>query len=359
MKIKAQIYVAALTAGLLVTACESNEETESKTTNNQNAVQVTLATPQRSAAALTQVSGALEPAHNAVLSTRMMGYVESIPAPVGTTVQKGQLLLNINAGELQAQLEQANAQIKSAKTAFNNAEKDFTRYKKLLANQSVTQREYEQVKQGYEARQAQLTQAKEQRKQVLAQLAYANIKAPFAGKVTQVMVEEGDMANPGQPLLAIEGSGNWEVVSRVSEQKVARLQPGAEVEVSIPALQQMFPATITSVSSSSRHSGGQYEVRAGLSPNEGSGLYSGMFARLQFADSTAPTSYYIARDALIRKGDLTGVYTVSQRGTAILHWLKLGQIKGDRVEVLTGLSPNEKYVKSYQGKMYNGAPIAQ
>lgn len=359
MKISAPIYLKALATALVLTACGSEEKNNDKAATSSEAVQVTLATAQPAPAAITEVSGALEPAQNAVLSTRLMGYVESVPAPVGTAVQKGDLLVNISASELQAQLQQARAQIESAETAFKNAEKDYKRYQELLKSKSVTQREYEQVQQAYEARRAQLTGAREQRKQVLGQLAYAQIKAPFAGTVTQVMVEAGDMANPGMPLLALEGTGNWEVVSRVSEGKVALLKQGDEVQVNIPALQQMYAATITSVSSSSRHSGGQYEVRASLSLKEADGLYSGMFARLQFADSTATTSYYIDRDALINKGDLTGIYTVSESGTAILHWLKIGETQGNKVEVLTGLSPNEKYVKSYRGKIYNGAPIAQ
>ena len=66
----------------------------------------------------------------------------------------------------------------------------------------------------------------------------------------------------------------------------------------------------------------------------------------------------VPKEALVTKGQLSGVYTVSESNTALLRWLRLGKTYGDRVEVLSGLSADESYIVSAEGKLYNGAPVS-
>jgi multidrug efflux pump subunit AcrA (membrane-fusion protein) len=66
----------------------------------------------------------------------------------------------------------------------------------------------------------------------------------------------------------------------------------------------------------------------------------------------------IPSEAIINRGQLTGVYTVSQSNTALLRWLRLGRTYGDQVEVLSGLNADESYIFSAEGKLYNGVKIS-
>ena len=65
----------------------------------------------------------------------------------------------------------------------------------------------------------------------------------------------------------------------------------------------------------------------------------------------------VSTGALVHKGQLTGVYTVSQNNTALLRWLRLGRNIGENTEVLSGLNKDESYIISSEGKLYNGVPI--
>ena len=67
----------------------------------------------------------------------------------------------------------------------------------------------------------------------------------------------------------------------------------------------------------------------------------------------------IPKSALVEKGQLTGVYTISSNNTAVLRWVKIGKDFGDQVEVLSGLTAKEPYIVSAQGKLYNGAKVKQ
>lgn len=84
-----------------------------------------------------------------------------------------------------------------------------------------------------------------------------------------------------------------------------------------------------------------------------------MFATVQFPteNTTEMKALLIPTSALVNKGELSGVYTVSQSNTAVLRWLRLGRTYGDKVEVLSGLNADESYIKSAEGKLFNGAKV--
>ena len=88
-----------------------------------------------------------------------------------------------------------------------------------------------------------------------------------------------------------------------------------------------------------------------------------MFVNVQFpvenlANTTANDMLLIPETALVKQGQLTGVYTIGTENIAILRWLRIGKTFGHQVEVLSGLSANEKYIVSAEGKLFNGAKVS-
>ena len=85
-----------------------------------------------------------------------------------------------------------------------------------------------------------------------------------------------------------------------------------------------------------------------------------MFTTVQFPVDKKVKSemVLIPTEALVKNGQLSGVYTVSQSNTALLRWLRLGRVYGNKVEVLSGLSALESYIISAEGKLFNGAKIS-
>jgi multidrug efflux pump subunit AcrA (membrane-fusion protein) len=66
----------------------------------------------------------------------------------------------------------------------------------------------------------------------------------------------------------------------------------------------------------------------------------------------------VPESALVKQGQLTGIYTIANGKTAILRWVRTGKTYGNQVEVLSGLSSDEQYVVSSEGKLYNGAKVS-
>ncbi|WP_435800828.1 efflux RND transporter periplasmic adaptor subunit [Polaribacter sp.] len=355
---KKYIFLLTLTTvSLLMTSCKSENKEISKDTTPAISVKVTKVSLSSSRQFLA-VSGKIQAASSADVSTRMMGYVTKVHVNVGDKVQKGQLLVSIDNDVLQAKKAQVTAEITKAKTAFNNADKNYNRFKNLFESASITQKEMDDMTANYKIAKAGLEGATQMKNEVNAQFAYANIKAPFSGVITSKNIENGDMANPGMPLISIEVPNDFEVVAMVPETEISQIKKGKSVAVLVKSIDKTLKGTVSAVSTSAKNTGGQYLVKIVLEKTDVS-ILSGMFSTVQFPVETkgAAALVLIPEDAIITKGQLSGIYTVSQSNTAILRWLRLGRTYGNKVEVLSGLNADESYIFSAEGKLYNGVKI--
>ena len=306
-------------------------------------------------------SGKIEAENSANLSTRMMGYVTKIHVQVGQQVGVGQLLVSINNTDLQAKKAQVEASILQATAGYNNAKKDYDRFVNLFKQQSASQKELDDMTARYEMAKAGLEGAKQMRNEVMAQFSYSNITAPFSGVVTNTFVKEGDMANPGMPLVSIEGASRLQVTAMVSENDITVIKKGMPVVVLVKTSNVKLMGKVNEVSVSATNTGGQYLVKINLDKTDSSVL-SGMFVNVQFPiehqkQVTPNATILVPESALVHQGQLTGIYTIGNGNIAILRWLRIGKNFGTQVEVLSGLAANEQYIVSTEGKLYNGANI--
>ncbi|MFC5194887.1 efflux RND transporter periplasmic adaptor subunit [Bizionia hallyeonensis] len=356
---KKYVYLFTLTAvSVFLTSCGSEDKKE--VADNTPAIAVkTSQVEANSNSPFLSVSGKIQAANSAELSTRMMGYVNKVYVNVGDKVSKGQLLVSINNADLQAKKAQVNAGISEATAAFNNAQKDYNRFKSLLDDNSASQKEMDDVTANYEMAKARLESANQMKNEISAQFAYSNITAPFSGTVTSKNVEAGNMASPGVPLISIETPGNFEVMAMVPETEISEIKNGSSVDVLVKSINQTLKGKVIEVSTSAKNTGGQYLVKIDLEKTDAN-ILSGMFTTVQFpvARKAKTSMVLIPKEALITNGQLSGIYTVSQSNTAILRWLRLGRTYGDQIEVLSGLNANEAYIVSAEGKLFNGAKIS-
>ena len=308
-------------------------------------------------------SGKIESENSANLSTRMMGYVTKVNVKVGQNVTAGQLLVSINNTDLQAKKAQVDASITQATAGFNNAKKDYDRFVNLFAQQSASQKELDDMTARYEMAKAGLEAAKQMRNEVMAQFSYSNITAPFSGTVTNTFIKEGDMANPGMPLVSIEGVSKMQVTAMVSESDISNVKNGMPVKINVKSINKEVAGKVSEVSLSAKNTGGQYLVKITLDKTDKQ-ILSGMFVNVQFpvdkkenATIVKSAVVMIPVSALVKQGQLTGIYTVNNN-VAILRWIRTGKSFGDQVEVLSGLSTDENYIVSAEGKLYNGVKVS-
>jgi RND family efflux transporter MFP subunit len=346
-------------AALLLVSCGGGEPTK------RRAVQDTLEVETQSVG-LSRVAGRREfpgrvaAATQTQLSTRVMGTIERIRVEVGERVQKGQPLIEVRSQDIQAQVQQAEARIAEARAALQQAESDYQRIQNLYDKESATERELEQARAQYEMMQARLRAAEEARRQARESLNYARIAAPYSGRIIKKFMQEGQLASPGQPILALESGGKYEVVAQVSEEDINQFRTGDTVVVRLDALDRSLPGIVGQLNPSAQYTGAQFEIKVQLSPDELSRdlIKSGMFGHI-ISYRGEERGIYLPEDVLVRRGQLEGVYKLGRSGKALLQWVRTGRRTPDgRVEILSGLSPGDRIItEPMDGRLHDGALV--
>jgi len=352
---KTLVYTSILLAGAFLAGCGSAD----KVVNEMPPV--TVQVEQATTAAMNQtvtVSGRIEAANSTNLSTRMMGHITALRVKTGDKVRKGQLLLSISSTDLQAKRAQVDASIAQASSALVNAEKDYQRFQELFAKGSASQKELDNMTTRYEMARSGLDAAQQMKKEIEAQFAYTSIASPYDGLVINTFVKEGDMANPGMPLVAVEGAGTPEAVLLVPEAYITQIAAGQTVELIVKSSGKVLAGKVTEVSGSAKNTGGQYIVKVSLPTTQG--VLPGMFVSATVTlnqIATEQSSPLVYLSALVENGQLTGIYTVGTNNTAVLRMVRVGKPIGDKVQVLSGLAVGERYITQAQGKLFNGASV--
>ena len=143
---------------------------------------------------LTEITGTVQAVERAQLAAKVMGSIETMPFTLGQRVKRGDTLVTISAGEINARVAQAESQ-------FNQASRDLARERELLPKGASTATMVKDLEDRSSGAEAMLREAK-------VMLSYATLQAPFDGVITQKFANVGDLASPGLPLVAIEGSGD-------------------------------------------------------------------------------------------------------------------------------------------------------
>jgi RND family efflux transporter MFP subunit len=270
------------------------------------------------------------------------------------------LLVSISSDEVNAKKAQVQAMIAEAEAAAKNAQKDFERYKVLRSQNSVSDKELENIALQNTSMQAKVQVAKQQLREVNANLSYSNITAPFSGTVTQKMMDEGSMANPGMPILTVEQNGELQVVAAVPENYIQYVKVGDNVKVDLKSVDASFDGKITELSPSASNSGGQYAMKIAIPTKDKGNLKPGMYANILIPNKLANDTgnkVMLENSSIVYREQLTGVYVVDGENQAILRWVRIGKSSGNQVEALSGIEPNDKIVLKADGKLYNGIKV--
>lgn len=283
------------------------------------------------------VAASLNKADQATLSTRLAGTVKRVLVSEGAKVSAGQLLLELEAGDLLGQL-------KAAESAREAATAHHQRIQNLLAKGAATPSEREQAAANQAAAEGAVAAVK-------GQLAYAQIRAPFSGTVQRRDAQAGTFVGPGQPLITLEGAGSLELTASLSDTEAATLKVGRKI--AFEAEGRRGEAVLTALAAGGDPLTHRQALRAKvLKPAD---LRSGAFARIQVPGAKGSEGVRVPLSALIQRGELSGVF-VAENGQAHLRWLDLGERAGGTVEVRAGLDAKDAVIADPKD-LKDGQPI--
>jgi RND family efflux transporter MFP subunit len=330
-----------LLVSLALTGCGGGDE---PATYEPKTVAVELVTAARTTVPRTVLAtGTIEAENSVEVSTRLMGHVREVLVDEGDVVEAGQCLVRIDDTDMLARKRQAEAGIAEARAVLDNAETNLARFQRLYAENSVSKAQLDEVRTGRDRAAAGLEQARAMMQEVEVQLEYLRIKAPTDGTVTRRMVDPGDMASPGMPLIMLEQRGNMKVRAGLAEKDVDLVDVGSEVRVKVTSLDQaVYTVPVARIIPAANPMSRTFDLEAYL-PNEAGRLKSGMFARVEVPIGSRE-AVLVPREAVHERGQLNGVWVVDENETAHLRWIRTGRQIGDEIEVLSGLKGGETVV---------------
>ncbi len=309
-------------------------------------------------------AGTVEGRTRVTISTKLMGEISSIPFDVGARVSAGQVLISIRSGDLKAKKAQVEAGRAEAAAALANITSNYDRIRELYARKSATQKEMDDMQMAYDVARAKSKSVEEMAKEIDDMLKYADIASPIDGTVVGKYVEEGDLASPGVPLLAVEDTRELRVNFSVPESEIAAVSTGGAVEVVVDAADPgtIIPGTVDRVNPSGDPGSRQYRVQAAIQPPPRVRLHPGMYASVSLiaagGGSRDVNVVAIPEDLLVRRGDLDGVFIRTGDGEALLRWVRTGRrFEDGRVEILSGLGDGDEVITTSDRRIADGVRV--
>jgi len=276
------------------------------------------------------IAGTVRSANVSPLAAKIVGNVVRVHVSEGDRVTRGQLLVEIDAREGEAQASAASSAITAAEANANLAETTYQRYAALRERKSVSQQELDDVKARRDASRAELARIRSMSTQARTFLDFSSVRSPIDGIVTARLVDPGAQAAPGMTLVIVEDARASRVEAIVPEELSVR----AGDRVTLRWSGGLQPAKVTRVQPTLDPT-----TRGALVQIDLDGvLRSGTYVRVLFTTG-ARGALVVPDTAIVRHSALTSVFVVDD-GVARMRLITVGESN----EVLSGLSAGERIV---------------
>jgi RND family efflux transporter MFP subunit len=332
-----------------------------------------------------EAGGTVQARTSATLTSRIVAPVRDVRVVPGQHVHAGQVLVVLDDRDLAAQSRQARAVVAAAEQAIQagRAERDAAdaslalasathgRLNRLHERKSATTQELDEATASLRAAEARQSAARARTAQADAGLAsaqaaaeaaavsasYATVAAPFDGIVIEKLIDPGNMAAPGAPLVRIDSDDGFRVDVKIDEARAALVTAGTTVSVAVGPREGadavILPGQVTEVARAIDAGARGFQVKVALPPSPD--LRSGMFARV-IVDGPPRPALVVPATAIVHRGQVATLFAV-EAGAARLRLVQTGRSRDDVVEVLAGVEDGELVVTSPPPGLADGQPL--
>jgi len=309
--------------------------------------------------------GTIRPRIESKIEAQVTAKVKSVNVRPGSKVTKGQALIVLDDRQFNSRLAQARQALKSAiaqkeeaghavnaaEAAYKQALSAFERTKKYFESQAATSQDLEnaesahdqaksgvkRVRKALSAAIAGISRAEEVVKEAQIALGYTTIRASQDGEILKRMIEPGDLALPGKPLIILQTSGTLRLEAYVREGLIGKVKLGNQLMVEITTLNKHVKAVVEEIVPYADPQTRTFLVKASLPAMHG--LYAGMYGKL-LIPAESHSVVMIPEKSRRIVGQLEMV-TVQVNDHWKTRYIKTGRRIGNKLEVLSGLLGNE------------------
>ena len=287
-------------------------------------------------------SGTFEPNKETKISTDIQGKINSVLVDLGSSVRKGQPLIQLDNSLLKLQLQSIEVQIEGF-------ESDVKRYTVLVKADAI---------QGVQLEKAELAlkSAKVQKATLLEQISKTSIVAPFNGIVTAKLTEEGAFAAPGLPLLQITDISNLKFTVNISENELSQFTIGHISPVTADIYPEIILNGKISMVGSKANMGNSYPVQFTVNNTTDLKVKSGMFGKVMIKSGDTEKLFIIPASAIVGTTTQPQVYMVNN-GKAILQNITISKRLENKAIISKGLSEGDVIVTHGFINLFDGANV--
>lgn len=290
-----------------------------------------------------QFSGEVRPRIESRLGFRVGGKIISRKVDPGTTVKRGQVLMQLDPQDLQLVQAQANAGMKAAESNLSLTKAELSRYQDLRAKNFVSQAVLDAKETAYKAAQSSYDQAAAAYKNQSNQTGYTTLVSDVDGVVTGVDAEVGQVVAAGNPVVRVAQTGEKEIVIGIPEDKVEALRQISDVRVRIWANPNtVIPGKIREVSPIADPATRTYTAKISI-PNTADDVRLGMTAYVAFAGKTPDAMIRVPLTALVRDKQGSAVWVI-EKGAVKLVPVQVATPAGNDILIASGLAPAQTIV---------------
>ncbi len=303
-------------------------------------VYATVVEPQELSNSLT-LTGTVSPSQEVDLKTEASGKITQLPLEEGAKVKKGQLLMKINASELEAQLKQKQNREELLKQKL-------TRKERLLENEGISQESYDETKTELESIQAEVDL-------IQARIEKRAIRAPFDGTLGLRHVSMGSYVSPSTKVISLINKQPVKIDFSVPGEYAKYIENGEPIKFSVNGVDSNLTAKIFAIEPAINVDTRTMQVRA-IYPNPQGKVVPGTFANIKLNLSTLNDALMVPSMAIVPELQGKKVF-LYQSGKSKPQPVETGQRTNTQVQVKEGLSKGDTVITKGIQKLRPGATV--
>jgi len=293
---------------------------------------------------------------------RTNGYLKRWLVDIGDQVKAGQVLAEIEAPEVDRELDQAYASRAQVKANLDLARVTAERYGALLKEEAVSTQEVDEKFGIHEARKADYAAAEANLRRLGQMKSFQRVTAPFSGTIVARNVDVGSLIQAGSAsssgwLFKLAQTETIRAHVSVPQSSMRMIKPGMTVDLVVPELGEwVFPAKVMRSAGAFDSTTRTMVVEMHV-PNKGGPLLPGMYAQARISLVNGEPNLQVPINALMIGGEGARVAVVDTGGVIHIKPVKLGRDFGKEVEILAGLADNDHVVNNPRDSLIEGTKV--